>query len=109
MCLYYIPSAASSSNLRLLTPLLLHILTPKPPSPYPRRTILRLSSQLLERNPLRLGNKQRQEASQQHEESVNLHDVVLPRVGGRSRGAGGGTPGAQRRDGRLGDDGAELA
>ena len=73
------------------------------------RRIIRLSSQLFERDALGLGDEKSQEDPQQHEESIDLHDIVLPRVGSRAGSTGSSTASAERRDGRLCDDRAEFA
>lgn len=52
------------------------------------------------------GDKVCGEAAEQHEEGIDLKDVVHP----RSRvGLGGAAAGAQGSDGTLADDGADLA
>lgn len=67
---------------------------------------LDLASQLLERLPLRLGDQKRGEDTAEHEKREDLHDVVEPWRGGRSWR---GSPGTERPEDALGDDGADLA
>jgi hypothetical protein len=69
------------------------------------RSTRNLAGKLLESLALSLGNEERSEAAQQHEQGVDLHDVVEPRALVRSSGA----TGAERADKDLGDDGADLA
>ena len=65
-----------------------------------------LASKLLESLALGLGNEEGGEDTAQHEEGVDLHDVVEPRVGvGLCRVAAS----AEGTDEHLGDDGADLA
>ena len=63
-----------------------------------------LASQLLKRLPLRLRNQQRRKDTAQHEQRKDLQHVVQPRRLGLLRR----TPGPQRSDEHLGDDGAHL-
>ena len=65
-----------------------------------------LARQLLERLALRLGDERGGADAAQHEQGVDLHDVVEP---GRRVGARDGAARAQRADDHLGDDGADLA
>lgn len=73
------------------------------------RVVLRragdLASKLLESLALGLGDQKGGEATQQHEEGVDLHDVVEP---GRLV-LGGGAAGAEGTNEDLGDDGADFA
>lgn len=63
------------------------------------------AGELLESLALRLRDEKSSEATQEHEEGVDLHDVVEP--GGLVGGCGAaGTEGA---DENLGDDGADFA
>ena len=64
-----------------------------------------LAGEFLECLALGLGNEQGSETTAQHEESIDLHDVVEP---GRGIGLGSATR-AKLADGDLGDDGADLA
>lgn len=64
-----------------------------------------LASKLLESLALGLGDQKSGEATEEHEESVDLHDVVEP--GGLV--LGGGAAGAEGSDEDLGDDGADFA
>jgi hypothetical protein len=64
-----------------------------------------LASELLESLALCLRDKQSSEAAQQHEEGVDLHDVVEP---GAFIGRGGAA-GAKGADEDLGDDGTDFA
>ena len=64
-----------------------------------------LASKLLESLALGLRDQKRGETAQEHEQSVDLHDVVEP---GRLV-LGSSTTGAERTDEDLGDDGADLA
>jgi hypothetical protein len=64
-----------------------------------------LAGKLLESLALCLRDEEGGEAAQQHEEGVNLHDVVEPRALVRS----GSATGAEGTDEDLGDDGADLA
>jgi hypothetical protein len=68
--------------------------------------ILLIARQLFEGLSLGLGNAQRGEDAEEHEEGVDLHDVVLVRVSDRF---GGGALGAELGDAGLSDDGADLA
>lgn len=69
------------------------------------RSARHLASKLLESLALGLGDQKSGEAAQQHEQSVDLHDVVEP---GALVG-GSGAAGAERADEDLGDDGADFA
>jgi len=64
-----------------------------------------LTSQLLQSLPLGLGHQQGGEDTTEHEERVDLHDVVEPRGGV----GGGGSLGTERADEDLGNDGADFA
>jgi hypothetical protein len=64
-----------------------------------------LASKLLESLALGLRDQKSGEATEKHEESVDLHDVVEP--GGLV--FGGGAAGAEGTDEDLGDDGADFA
>jgi len=64
-----------------------------------------LASKLLESLALGLGDKESGEATEKHEQSVDLHDVVEP---GRLV-LGGGAAGAEGTNEDLGDDGADFA
>jgi hypothetical protein len=68
--------------------------------------ILLIARQLLEGLSLGLGNAQRGEDTEEHEEGVDLHDVVLVWVGDRF---GGGALCAEFGDAGLPNDGADLA
>ena len=65
-----------------------------------------LTSQLLERLPLRLRDQQRGEDTAEHEKREDLHDVVEPWRGG---GSWRGSLGTERPEDTLGDYGADLA
>jgi hypothetical protein len=67
--------------------------------------ILLVTGQLFEGLSLGLGNAQCGEDTQEHEEGVDLHDVVLVWV----RNGLGGTLGSELGDTGLADDGANLA
>ena len=73
------------------------------------RVVLRrardFAGKLLKSLALGLGNQESSEATEEHEQSVDLHDVVEP---GRLV-LGGGAAGAEGTDEDLGDDGADLA
>ena len=64
-----------------------------------------LASKLLESLALGLGDQKGGEATEKHEQSVDLHDVVEP---GRLV-LGGGAAGAEGTNEDLGDDGADFA
>ena len=64
-----------------------------------------LASKLLESLALGLGDQESGEATEKHEESVDLHDVVEP----WGLVLGGGAAGAEGTDEDLGDDGADFA
>lgn len=64
-----------------------------------------LASKLLESLALGFGDQKGGEATEKHEESVDLHDVVEP----RRLVFGGGAAGAEGSDEDLGDDGADFA
>jgi hypothetical protein len=64
-----------------------------------------LAGELLEGLPLGLGDQEGGEDTAQHEQSVDLHDVVEP---GALVG-GGCAAGAEGPDEDLGDDGADFA
>lgn len=68
--------------------------------------ILLIARQLFEGLSLGLGNAQRGEDTEEHEEGVDLHDVVLVWVG---TCFGGGALGAELGDTGLSNDGADLA
>jgi hypothetical protein len=65
-----------------------------------------VAGELFESLALRLGDAERGEDAEEHEERVDLHDVALVRVGGSALD---GALGAQLRDTGLADDGADLA
>lgn len=69
------------------------------------RSTRNLTSKLLERLTLSLRDQKRSEATEKHEQSVDLHDVVEP--GGLVGGSG--AAGAEGPDEDLGDDGADFA
>ena len=64
-----------------------------------------LASKLLESLALGLGDQESGEATEKHEESVNLHDMVEP----WGLVLGGGAAGAKGTDEDLSDDGADFA
>ena len=65
-----------------------------------------LAAQLLERLPLGLRDQEGGTDTEQHEEGIDLENVVHPGVG---VAAWDSTAGAERGDGALADDGADLA
>lgn len=83
---------------------------PLPPHSHILRIVLRralhLSSQLLQRLPLRLRDQQRREDTAEHEERKDLQDMVQPR---RRRASGRCATGSQGADEGLGEDGADFA
>lgn len=69
------------------------------------RSTRNFASKLLESLALSLGDQKGGEATEEHEQSVDLHDVVEPGgLVGRS-----GAAGAEGTDEDLGDDGADFA
>lgn len=67
---------------------------------------LNLTGQLFESLALRLRNQESCEDTREHEDGVNLHDVVKPWGGRRPRR---GTTGAERSNENLGNNGTDLA
>ena len=99
------------SNRRpLRTPLITSPIRHRPKMSRSSRIIIRrprhLTSQLLQRLPLRLGNQQGGEDAAQHEERKDLHHVVEP---GRVGGAWGSAFLAEGAKDTLSDDGADFA
>lgn len=68
-------------------------------------SIIVLAAEFLKGFALGLGDEKRSKASQQHEEGVNLQDVVHPGV----CIVLGGASGAEGGNGTLADDGTDLA
>lgn len=67
--------------------------------------IVILTAELFKRLASSLGDENGGEAAEQHEESIDLKDVVHP----RSSDLLGGSTSAQSSDGTLADDGSDLA
>jgi hypothetical protein len=91
----------------LLNPIILsrHLL----PHPSIRITCTVVTSKSLKCSTLGLWDTERCEATKQHEESIYLHNMVLPRACSSSCGTGLRSPGCETRKPSLPDDRTDLS